>query len=126
MKIILSSALVLLLSACASDYSFNSNLDGEAINDYFKASDVVLYEGDALPKGHYELKGLVQGESCQADLNGAPASLADARTEARRNAADKGANGIVIKQCVIFEEAAQGCISRALCVGQAIKTATVE
>ncbi|MGI2025404.1 Rcs stress response system protein RcsF [Shewanella glacialipiscicola] len=126
MKIILSSALVLLLSACASDYSFNSNLDGEAINDYFKASDVVLYEGDALPKGHYELKGLVQGESCQADLNGAPASLADARTEARRNAADKGANGIIIKQCVIFEEAAQGCISRALCVGQAIKTATIK
>ena len=126
MKIILSSVLVLLLSACASDYSFNSNLDGEAINDYFKASDVVLYEGDALPKGHYELKGLVQGESCQADLNGAPASLADARTEARRNTADKGANGIVIKQCVIFEEAAQGCISRALCVGQAIKTATIK
>lgn len=126
MKIILSSVLVLLLSACASDYSFNSNLDGEAINDYFKASDVVLYEGDTLPKGHYELKGLVQGESCQADLNGAPASLADARTEARRNAADKGANGIVIKQCVIFEEAAQGCISRALCVGQAIKTATIK
>ncbi|MGL6012518.1 MAG: Rcs stress response system protein RcsF, partial [Shewanella oncorhynchi] len=52
MKIILSSALVLLLSACASDYSFNSNLDSEAINDYFKASDVILYEGDTLPKGH--------------------------------------------------------------------------
>lgn len=126
MKIFLSSALVLLLSACASDYSFNSNLDSEAINDYFKASDVILYEGDTLPKGHYELKGLVEGESCQADTNGAPASLADARTEARRNAADKGANGIIIKQCVIFEEAAQGCISRALCVGQAVKTATTE
>lgn len=126
MKIILSSALVLLLSACASDYSFNSNLDGEAINDYFKASDVPLYEGDTLPKGHYELKGLVQGESCQADVNSVPASLADARTEARRNAADKGANGIIIKQCVMLDEAAQGCISRALCVGQAVKTATAE
>ncbi|ABM24331.1 MULTISPECIES: Rcs stress response system protein RcsF [Shewanella] len=126
MKIILSSALVLLLSACASDYRFNSNLDTEAINDYFKASDVTLYEGDTLPKGHYELKGLVQGESCQADINAVPASLADARTQARRSAADKGANGIIIKQCVIFEEAAQGCISRALCVGQAIKTATTE
>lgn len=126
MKIILSSALVLLLSACASDYSFNSNVDGEAINDYFKASDVILYEGDTLPKGHYELKGLVEGESCQADTNGAPVSLADARTEARRNAADKGANGIIITQCVIFEEAAQGCISRALCVGQAVKTATAK
>ncbi|BFL84838.1 Rcs stress response system protein RcsF [Shewanella baltica] len=126
MKIILSSALVLLLSACASDYSFNSNLDGEAINDYFKASDVTLYEGDTLPKDHYELKGLVQGESCQADVNSVPASLADARTEARRNAADKGANGIIIKQCVMLDEAAQGCISRALCVGQAVKTATAE
>lgn len=126
MKTILSSALMLLLSACASDYSFNSNLNGEAIDDYFKASDVTLYEGDTLPKGHYELKGLVQGESCQADSNAVPASLADARTEARRAAADKGANGIIIKQCVMFEEAAQGCISRSLCVGQAIKTATPE
>lgn len=126
MKMILSSALVLLLSACASDYSFNSNLNGEAIDDYFKASDVTLYEGDTLPKGHYELKGLVQGESCQADINAVPASLADARTEARRAAADKSANGIIIKQCVMFEEAAQGCISRALCVGQAIKMATPE
>lgn len=126
MKIILSSALVLLLSACASDYTFNSNLNAEAINDYFKASDVTLYEGDTLPKGHYELKGLVQGESCQADINAVPASLADARTEARRTAADKGANGIIIKQCVMFEEAAQDCITRALCVGQAIKSTIVE
>ncbi|MGL5360165.1 MAG: Rcs stress response system protein RcsF [Shewanella sp.] len=126
MKIWISSALVLLLSACASDYSFTSNLSGAAISDYFKASDVTLYEGDTLPKGHYELKGLVQGESCQADVNAVPASLTEARTEARRTAADKGANGIIIKQCILFEEAAQGCISRALCVGQAIKTAAVD
>ncbi|MFV0595820.1 Rcs stress response system protein RcsF [Shewanella sp.] len=126
MKIILSSALVLLLSACASDYSFNSNLDSEAINDYFKAGDVTLFEGDSLPKGHYELKGLVQGESCQADVNAVPASLSEARTEARRAAADKGANGIIIKQCVMMEEAAQGCVSRALCVGQAIKMASAD
>lgn len=126
MKNILPSALVLLLSACASDYSFNSNLNSKAINDYFKASDVTLYEGNALPKGQYELKGLVQGESCQPDIHAVPASLAEARTEARRAAADKGANGIIIKQCVMLEETAQGCISRALCVGQAIKTAVTE
>lgn len=126
MKILLSSALVLLLSACASEYSFNSNLNSDAINDYFKASDVTLYEADQTPAGHYELKGLVQGESCQAQSNDVPASIADARTEARRSAADKGANGIIIKQCVIVEEAAQGCVSRALCVGQAIKTTAVE
>ncbi|MGL4612900.1 MAG: Rcs stress response system protein RcsF [Shewanella sp.] len=126
MKIWISSAFVLLLSACASDYRFNSNLSSAAINDYFKAADVTLYEGDKLPKGHYELKGLVQGESCQADANGVPASLSEARTEARRAAADQGANGIIIKQCVMFEEAAQGCISRALCVGQAINTTAVD
>ncbi|QYJ79951.1 Rcs stress response system protein RcsF [Shewanella acanthi] len=126
MKRILPAAFVLLLSACASDFSFNSNLDGEAINDYFKAGDVALYEGDRQPSGHYDMKGLVQGESCQADSNAVPASMSEARTEARRAAADKGANGIIIKQCVMMEEAAQGCISRALCVGQAIKTASAD
>ncbi len=126
MKVILPSILVLFLSACANDYSFSSNLDGNAINDYFKAGDVTLFENANLPKGHYELKGLVQGESCQAEANAVPASLSEARTEARRAAADKGANGIIIKQCVMMEEAAQGCISRALCVGQAIQMANAE
>lgn len=122
MKYLIPSTLMLLLSACAGDYAFNSNLSGKAIDDYFKASDVIVYQGSIQPTGPYEIKGMVEGEACQARENDIPASIADARTQARRAAADKHANGIIIKNCVLFEETADGCFSRALCVGQAIST----
>ena len=121
MKTLLISALVLLLSACAGEYKFNSNLNGEAIDDYFKASDVTVYDNATAPKPPYEIIGLVEGETCQEQANDAPAEISEARTLARRAAADKGANGLVIKKCLVFEEQDQGCFSRAICVGQAIK-----
>ena len=122
MKYLLPSALLLVLSGCAGDYTFNSNLDSDAINDYFKASDVTVYEGALQPVGPFEIKGLVEGETCQVSENDAPASIVEARTIARRAAADKQANGLVIKNCLLIEEATQNCVSRALCVGQAIVT----
>ncbi|NMH65620.1 Rcs stress response system protein RcsF [Shewanella salipaludis] len=126
MKMPTVTVIVLLLSGCAGDYRFNSNLDSDAINDYFKASDVTVFEGKLSPQGQYEVLGLVEGESCQIKPNDVPAAISDARTQARRAAADKQANGLIIKRCALFEEAAQGCISRALCVGQAIKMAKPE
>ncbi len=122
MKYLLPSALLLVLSGCAGDYTFNSNLDSDAINDYFKASDVTVYEGALQPVGPFEIKGLVEGETCQVSESDAPASIVEARTIARRAAADKQANGLVIKNCLLIEEASQNCVSRALCVGQAIVT----
>ena len=122
-KALTATALFCLVSGCAGDYRFTSNLDSEAIDDYFKASDVVVFEGNLQPTGPFEILGLVEGEACQAEANDKPAAISDARTQARRGAADKGATGVIIKQCMQFEEAAQGCISRALCVGQAIKQA---
>ncbi len=122
MKYLLPSAFLLMLSGCAGDYAFNSNLDSDAINDYFKASDVTVYEGTLQPVGPFEIKGLVEGETCQISQNDAPASIVEARTIARRAAADKQANGLVIKNCLLIEEASPNCVSRALCVGQAIVT----
>ncbi|QQX78992.1 hypothetical protein JK628_15665 [Shewanella sp. KX20019] len=126
MKYLLPASLVLLLSACAGEYAFNSNLDSDAINDYFKVSDVTLYEGSVQPRGPYEIKGLVEGETCQIGDNDAPASIVEARTLARRAAADKQANGLVIKNCLLIEEATPNCVTRALCVGQAIATTSVQ
>jgi len=120
------SALALLLSACASDYTFNSNLDSKKINDYFKASDVQLYEGNQQPKGQFAVLGLVEGEACQETRNDAPPQMAVARTNARRAAADLGANGFVVKSCFIIDEADTSCFSRAICVGQAINTPTTK
>ena len=122
MKTLLIPALVLMLSACAGEYKFNSNLSGEAIDDYFKASDVTLYEDSLAPKPPYEIIGLVEGETCQEQANDAPADISEARTLARRAAADKGANGLIIKKCLVVEEQTQGCFSRAICLGQAIKS----
>ncbi|MFT5705584.1 MAG: RcsF protein [Shewanella sp.] len=122
MKTIIIPALVLLVSGCAGEYKFNSNLSGEAIDDYFKVSDVTVYE-NSLPSGNFERKGLVEGESCQIAANDAPANIVEARTKARRSAADKGANGLIIKTCFVATEQTQQCISNAICIGQAIKTA---
>lgn len=122
MKYLLLPAVIIAVSGCAGDYTFNSNLDSDAINDYFKASDVTVYEGPLQPVGPFEIKGLVEGETCQIAENDAPASIAEARTLARRAAADKQANGLVIKNCLFIEEASQNCVSRAICIGQAIVT----
>ncbi|WP_298768984.1 Rcs stress response system protein RcsF [uncultured Shewanella sp.] len=125
MKHLLSLLMILLLNACNNNnYTFNSNLNREAIEDYFKPSEVTVYEGDKEPLGQFELKGLVKGEACQTQQNGVPVTLADARTLARRAAADKNANGLIIKNCVLINEPTPGCFSSAVCIGQAIKTST--
>lgn len=120
------SGVAVLLTACASDYVFKSNLDGKAINEYFKVGDVVLYDGEVQPKGNFEVLGLVEGEACQETVKETPPQISDARSNARRAAADLGANGFVVKSCFMINEPDNSCYSRALCVGQAIKTADVK
>ena len=132
MKQPITLALILgasiLLAACSSQYAFNSNLDSEAINEYFKASDVKVYQGSEQPNGPYRVIGLVEGESCQALANDVPASHGEARTQARRKAADLKANGIIIKKCALLPtdkakgKSDQGCYSKVICIAQAIKT----
>lgn len=124
MKKITLTLFALLLAGCASEYTFNSNLDGQAINDYFKVGEVTLYQEGTEPTVPYELKGMVEGESCQERSNDAPASLSAARTAARYAAADKGANGLIIKRCVMFDQPSKTCVTQTLCVGQAILTQT--
>lgn len=120
LSLAISSAL--LLSGCAGEYSFNSNLDGEAIDEYFKPVNVVLFKDNERPKGAFKIIGLVEGESCQETPNGVPANIADARTLARKKAAELGANGLIVKKCMINEQKMEGCYSQAFCVGQAVKT----
>lgn len=115
------TCISLLLSACAGDYSFKTNLDSAAINDYFKAGDVTVYDASSNPKAPFKRLKLISAEVCQLSAHEAPVSIADARTEIRRKAADLGANGIIMKNCQVMELDEQDCISRALCVGEAIK-----
>ncbi|GGZ12219.1 Rcs stress response system protein RcsF [Shewanella fodinae] len=120
MKQLVIFPLAAMLCACGSDYTFNSNLDRKAFKEYFKPSEVQLFD-HSQPTVAYDTLGLVEGSACQMEENGVPASLADARTDARRKAADIKANGLIIKSCTELKEPGKGCYSSAICVGQAIR-----
>lgn len=107
-----------LLSAC-SNYQFSSNLDKENFDEYFKPSQVTVYEKTDLMELEYQLIAAVEGSSCQETKNDIPADLKDARTQARINAANMNANGIVFQSCLTFEED-KTCVSNIICYGQAL------
>ncbi|QIZ77373.1 Rcs stress response system protein RcsF [Ferrimonas lipolytica] len=108
---------LLLLGGCSNTYDFSSNLDPEPIKDYFSTGSVAIY--DAMP-ANAERLAFIDGSSCQTDVSLPPASEVEARTELRHTAAQLGANGVVLSQCVALEEL-PGCVTNILCSGQAIK-----
>ncbi|WP_144213810.1 Rcs stress response system protein RcsF [Shewanella donghaensis] len=118
LSLAISSAV--LLSGCAGEYSFNTNLDSEAIDEYFKPANVALFKDNDRPQSAFNILGLVEGHSCQETENGVPATIADARTDARKKAAELGANGLIVKKCMLTEQKVDNCFSEAFCVGQAI------
>lgn len=80
----------LIASGCA-DFAFNSNLDKENFDEYFKPGSVRIYEQSELADLNYLYLGTVEGESCQSDANQAVPNAGEARTLARRRVADMGA-----------------------------------
>jgi len=109
---------VLLISGC-SNYQFSSNLDKENFDEYFKPSQVTVYDKADLTDLDYRLLGAVEGSSCQLESKDTPADIKEARTNARINAANLGANGIVFQSCLNFEKD-KSCISNVICYGRAI------
>lgn len=108
----------LFLSGC-SNYPFSSNLDKENFETYFKPSQVTVYEKSDLADLNYQSIGAVDGSSCQTDEHQLPADIKEARTNARINAANMNANGIVFQSCLTFE-ADKSCVSNIICYGQAL------
>lgn len=108
----------LLLLGC-SNYQFSSNVDKENFDEYFKPSQVTIYDKSELTLLNYELLGAVEGSSCQEEPNDLPADIKEARTNARINAADMHANGIVFQSCIEFEQD-KTCVSNIICYGRAI------
>jgi RcsF protein len=102
-----------------SNYKFSSNVDKENFEEYFKPSHVTIYSKSDLKDLEYKLLGVVQGSSCQQESNELPADIKEARTNARINAVDMNANGIVFQSCINFE-ADKTCLSNIICYGRAI------
>lgn len=114
-RIVLAS--LLLISGCSGNYQFSSNLDPEPIEGYFAPANVQLLT--AKP-AEATSKGFVSGDSCQTKSSLPPANEADARTELRRQAAEKGANAVIVQQCITLAEV-PGCVSAIQCSGEAVQ-----
>ncbi|MBQ1783194.1 MAG: hypothetical protein II007_06060 [Gammaproteobacteria bacterium] len=112
-------AAVLLLAGCATSWTFESNLDPQAISDYFAPGSVVVITAEAT--GQRPTLGPVSGEACQESTVQVPVTEADARTELRAKAAQMGAEAVVIEQCTTLsgKEAPPSCLTLILCSGHA-------
>jgi RcsF protein len=108
----------IFLSGC-SNYQFSSNIDKQNFQEYFKPSQVTIYSKSNLNELEYQLLGAVEGSSCQQESNQLPASIKEARTNARINAANMNANGIIFQSCINFESD-NSCLSNIICYGRAI------
>lgn len=114
------TVLITAISACSGNYSFNTNLDRENFEEYFKAGNVQIITEDDLPHLNYRELGLVEGEACQAKPHHDEPSEADARTDARRKAAEMGANAVMFETCLLTKPENDTCVSVRLCYGRAM------
>ena len=117
MRFIVVLGFSTLLSAC-SHFEFSSNIDKDNFNEYFKPSQVTIYEKSELSKLDYAFIGAVEGSSCQTEENDRAADVKEARTDARIKAANLHANGIVFQSCITFPADA-ACKSNIICYGKA-------
>jgi len=116
LRTIVISSCTLLLTAC-SNFQFSSNLDKDNFNEYFKPSQVTVYDKSQLTGLDYTFIGAVEGSSCQEDENDRPADIKVARTNARIHAAEQNANAIVFQSCLTFESD-NSCVSNIICYAQ--------
>ncbi|ART79785.1 Rcs stress response system protein RcsF [Oceanisphaera avium] len=122
LRVVALALLTLALSGCANHWGFNSNVSPEGIKDYYKGDQVTLYSKAQLEGLNYVTLGSVEGEACQIKTDEAPPKEADARASIRRRAADMEANGLILDQCLRFNDM-PGCLEQVLCSGQALKVA---
>lgn len=119
---VLSSSLMvgsLVLSGC-QDVSFESNLSPQNFVEYAKPATVDVYTSDELAEHRYRSLGLVSGLACQETEDDFIARESEARTDAKIQAADMGANAIVFGKCVRLEKT-KACNVSVTCYGEAFK-----
>jgi RcsF protein len=112
------SCCFLFITAC-SNFNFSTNLDKVNFDEYFKPSQVTVYEKPQLEELDYIFIRAVEGSSCQEQENDRPADIKVARTNARIQAANINANGIVFQSCISFPED-KICITNIICYAQAL------
>ena len=95
------SPLIILLTSCSTHY-VSTNLDKENFNDYFSAANVEIYNNEKEINARYQFIGSVEGQDCQKQAYHAEPDEINARTQARQQAFDKQANGVVFTGCSLL------------------------
>ncbi|TRX56337.1 Rcs stress response system protein RcsF [Thalassomonas sp. M1454] len=109
--------ILCLITACSSNVEVETNLDAENFENYFATGSVTVYQDENEFNGPSNFVGIVEGESCKAKENSVPANAADARTQARKKAAQLNANAVVFTSCTLIED--QQCLEMMVCYGKA-------
>lgn len=104
-KVIINPIIVLLttalLASCAN-HNVSTNLDKENFNQYFSASKVKMYTSEKEFNARYQFIGSVEGQDCQVKPHHAIPDEINARTQARQQAFEQHANGIVFSGCALL------------------------
>ncbi len=121
MKHLIIIIAMVVTSSCAQHYSFSSNMDKKNFHNYFSPGKVKIYQNEQMFTRKYHYIGGVEGESCQTNAHHEPANEITARTNARRNAFELGANAIIFTGCTLIDSAASDkqCITTRVCYGKA-------
>ena len=100
LSVITASALTV---SCSNQY-VSTNLDEENFNQYFSASKVKIYNSEKDINSRYQFIGSVEGQDCQVKAHHAVPDEINARTQARQQAFDKKANGVVFSGCALLTQ----------------------
>ncbi|REL26540.1 rcsF protein [Thalassotalea euphylliae] len=123
------TSCALLLSSCAKISTVHTNLDRENFSHYFSPGEVTIFDNEQAFPGKYQMIGMVEGEHCQAKAHLAPPDKIEARTQARRNAYQLGANAIVFSGCaeVTHQQIeSRQCHASIVCYGKAYQVENIQ
>jgi RcsF protein len=102
-NVLITTSFLLAISGCAGNYTVKTNLDKENFQRYYGPTEVTIYDDESSFTGRYQFVGLVEGQDCQEKPHLAAPDEIIARTEARRQAFEQKANGIIFTGCAMIE-----------------------
>ena len=101
LKASLIMILVMMITSCTNNY-VSSNLDKNNFTQYFSASQIAIYKQEKEIKTPYQYIGIVEGQDCQIKPHHAAPDEINARTQARRQAFNQQANGVIFTGCALL------------------------
>ena len=90
-----------LIVGCSTK-NLSTNLDRENFQDYFSPATVTIYQQEKDIKTRHKYIGVVEGQDCQIKPHHAEPDEINARTQARRQAFEQQANGVIFTGCALL------------------------